>query len=848
MKTILTLATLAALCALAHADTTITIGTNVVTPTVKHFGMDLAQINYYDSGQVLKEHIHNNPGFEGILYQSIVPIGSGTATNAVENGPWTQWASGFWAGADYEFVYGNTIKGRQGTLLNNINPRDPAGNTNGTVYIFSGSNPPPVMGDWMILRKSVLGGGAGSAITGWWTSFMGNGSITSETNDLPPPPAGKQCARLTAPATGDQATLIANFDTWQGANFVRLKGQYQLTYRAKGLAANSPMLVNFRRGSGTYNLSQIISLPTNWVNYTNTFSCNETGVISGPCSLQFSVSQGSAALLDDVSLRATGGDPSNPTVFRDEVVAALRALNPGFIRYPNWQFLGDTVENELAPKFERVRAAYGTYSTNQNLISLGLHDFLVLCETLHADPWMMVSPMASKSEITNLMAYLGGGTNMAYGKRRHELGHPLPWTSVFNTIHIEYGNENWNPVYRGAALSDPPALGAHASEIFGVAKSSPYYQRAKFNFILGEQTVVPWRGIHTHDAGTNHDMMCFAPYMGNRLNNFANNEEMFSPLFAEPEWWNKPNGFMYQQYTNIQASSRPVPLAIYEISINDPVSTNSALTQAELNALVPSVGSALAVADNMLKMLRELHIRDQGFMCFGGYHAQRVDHLYSPIWGAVVDVGVTDRKRPHYYALQLANTALAGDLLATTHSGDNPTWNVNNLNSISYTNAHFIQSYAFSKGSNHSLVIFNLHRTNSLAVNFAGTNPPSGNVMLRRLTSVNITDNNETAPVVAPTAQVVTNFNPAAGISLPPFSMTVLQWPLPEPRLKIENVGNASLVSWPASAPAFPLETAPNISGPWTPAPHSVLETATERVVTVTNQAAPQAFFRLNPN
>jgi hypothetical protein len=80
MKTTLTLAICAAIGVLAHADTTITISTNVITPAVKRFGIDLAQINYYDSNQQLKEHIHNNPGFEGILYQSIVQIGSGQTT------------------------------------------------------------------------------------------------------------------------------------------------------------------------------------------------------------------------------------------------------------------------------------------------------------------------------------------------------------------------------------------------------------------------------------------------------------------------------------------------------------------------------------------------------------------------------------------------------------------------------------------------------------------------------------------------------------------------------------------------------------------------------------------------
>lgn len=846
MKTTLTLAICAAIGVLAHADTTITISTNVITPAVKRFGIDLAQINYYDSNQQLKEHIHNNPGFEGILYQSIVQIGSGTATNAIENGPFTQWASGFWAGAEYEFVDG-AAKGRRGMLANNVNPHDPAGDLNGTRYIFGDSNTPPAFGDWMILRKSVNGAGAGGAENGWLTSVTGNGAIFSETKDLPPPPTGKQCIRLSAPAAGDQATLTANFDTWAGANFVRLVGEHRLTFRAKGLTTNSSVLVSLRRGNGAYFFNQTIPLTTGWLDYTNIFSCNETGGISGLVSLQFMVSQGSSALLDDVSLQATGGDPSNPTVFRDGVVRALRGLSPDFVRYPNWQFLGDKIENELASRFERVRASYGAYSTNQNLISLGLHDFLMLCDTLHADPWLIVSPMASATEMTNLMNYLGGNSNSLYGQRRFDLGHPQPWTSVFRTIHIEYGNENWNPGFRGATLSDPIALGRHASEIFGIAKASPYYQAGKFNFILGEQTVNPWRGIHAHDAGTNHDMMCFAPYMTSRLNNFATTEEMFSPLFAEPEWWSKANGLMYQQYTNIQSSSRPVPLAIYEVNVNDPVSTNNSLTQTQLDALLPSVGSAIAVSDHMLMMLRELKIKLQGFFCLGGYHVNRGDHLISDIWGSVVDMEVTNRKRPHYYAQQLVNGALDGDLITTTHSGDDPVWSVTNLNSISYTNAYCLQSYAFTKNGTHALVLFNLHRTQSLNVNFAGANPPSGDVWLQRLTSANITDNNETAQVVAPTSQIVSNFNPAASLALPPFSLTVLHWPLAEPHLRMQFSGRAAILGWPASAAVVPIQSTTNLDGAWTDLAENILDTATEHTVTITNASDARGFFRLKP-
>ena len=45
---------------------------------------------------------------------------------------------------------------------------------------------------------------------------------------------------------------------------------------------------------------------------------------------------------------------------------------------------------------------------------------------------------------------------------------------------------------------------------------------------------------------------------------------------------------------------------------------------------------------------------------------------------------------------------------------------------------------------------------------------------IKRLTSANITDSNENGETVVVTTQTATNFDPAATMTLPPFSMTVL--------------------------------------------------------------------------
>src|SRR2546428_565834 len=94
-----------------------TMRARVVVPAVKRFGINLGWMNYYDSGQIMKNLIFRNPGFEGQIYHSIVRVGSsrGTATGFVDENNNTLWPTGFWNGASYEVIVG-TAKGRSGTI------------------------------------------------------------------------------------------------------------------------------------------------------------------------------------------------------------------------------------------------------------------------------------------------------------------------------------------------------------------------------------------------------------------------------------------------------------------------------------------------------------------------------------------------------------------------------------------------------------------------------------------------------------------------------------------------------------------------------------------------------------
>lgn len=743
--------------------TNIDVSSNVTVPAVKKFGLNLGWANNYDSGQIMKNLVFRNPGFEGQIYRSIVRCVTGTATGFVDENPTTHWPTGFWNGASFEVIVGGA-KGRTGTISTSTAPSGGSG----TQFQFADSGVAPAAGDYILLRKSEPGG----ATAGWQPSVTGGGTVTDETSDLAPDTQGSQAVRLTALSGGQTARIQAFFDGSVAGPFIQLNGTFRLSFKAKGAGGTRSLGVFAGRGAPANEVfvNQNISLTAAWSTYTIDFAATESGSSRGSCQLSFTAVNPSAVLLDDVSIVQLNGDPANPTAFRDPVVGALKQFNPGILRY--WvEDLGDSLDNEIAAPFARQRANYSSRFLVHEDLLYGLYEFLELCDLVGAEPWYVVPTTFSGSEMTNLLEYLGGSAGTPYGAKRAARGRTAPWTDAFSTIHLEFGNEAWNNAdYYGATISDPRSYGTRGSELFGLAKASPYYNAAEYDLVLGGQAAYPARNVAIHGASANHDSLAVAPYFGGNIDSFSTNEELFGPLFAEPELLSQ-TGYMRQNLNNMQASARPVPLSVYEVNLH---TTNGSISQAALDSFTPSVGAGLAVADHMLMMLRDLGIRNQCLFSLTQLAFARTDGKYVLLWSVVRDMGVTDRKRPQFLAVMLANETAAGDLVQTTLSGDNPTWNQPLVNGIQYNNAHLLQSYAFAGGGRRSVIVFNLDRSNALQVTFSGPNAPSGAATIKRLTAAAITASNESAENVAVTAENVTSFDPAQPLTLAPFSMTVI--------------------------------------------------------------------------
>ncbi|MGI8773066.1 MAG: carbohydrate binding domain-containing protein [Acidobacteriaceae bacterium] len=761
----------------SNGVTNIAIGTQVKTPAVKRLGINLSGQSYYDSGQMLRNLIFRNPGFEGQIWQSILVCHTVTATSCTDDDPYNQWPKDFIKGAPYEFIYG-AARGQTGTVTG-MQISDQS--NRGITVTFANLKVKPAVGDYYIVRAQM----PGNPLAGWWPGTYGGGTLAAESSDLAPNSAGKQALRMTAAKQGQSASVASYFDSTVGRSFVQMNGSYTLSFRAKGAGGGNQLNVSVGRigsnkGNLTY-LSQNVTLSNAWKDYSFRFSAAEKGVI-GTAAVSFSAN-GSSALLDDASL-VEDAAADNPTAYRNAVVYRLRALHPGVLRYmDNGTDFGSTIDNMLAAPFGRVRAGNNERINEQDDVPMGLHEFLVLCQAVGAEPWFTVPAVTSPAEMQHLIQYLGGDSSTHYGGVRTALGQAAPWTTVFSTIHLEFGNETWNVIsFPGEKISDPVAYGTRTGVLFTAAKTAREYNGAKFDLIMDGWAAVPWWSQQELQAASNVDTIDAAPYLFNTLNDYRSNETIFGPMFAQPEQVDSTAaGTMAQQAKVASSAARPVKLAVYEVNLSTVQGTAS---QSVLDAVVPSVGAGIAVVDHMLTMMRDdgvvlqnmfaLPEYENGFTNTAGGGNENVK-----LWGAVVDMGgQTNASRPQFLAEQLANTAITGNLLATVQTGANPTWNQphSTNDDITLAKAHYLQSFAFRQGSSNGLIVFNLHRTQSLPVTFSGANAPRGKVQMGRLTSAHLTDGNEVKNTVAITNTAIANLNPNVATSLPPFSMTVFTW------------------------------------------------------------------------
>ena len=737
--------------------TTITLTSKPLHTGVQRFGINLSGQTYWDSGQLLNNLVSRNPGFEGETWQSILHCKVATATTCIDENPWTVWPANFLANAHYEVLSGAGA-GSTGTILTN-SKADSKANL-GVALAFTPSKTPLANGDFLLVRLDTI---PSDPTAGWWPDKGNGAAISAELHDLSPHSNGKRALRIEAASPNQGASITSYFDSMEGNSFVQLHGLFRLTFRTKPITPGAELTIELMRLTKTaavMHFNRSLTLKPGWNDYAFEFPIHEPPNSIGTIGLAFKV-HGASLLLDDVSL-TPASNSSNPTDFRNEVVQTLRDLHPGTLRYmDNGDSFGSSIENLLAPPFTRQRSGYSTQQTRAEDIPIGIPEFLSLCRSVGAEPWITLPPGLSTTEAARLINYFADY-----------------WITVFHTIHLELGNEQWNSgSFPGATINDPTAYAQRASAVFAAMRASKYFDPKKFDLVIGSWYAVPWWSQQELANSSSADTIAIAPYLFSTFNDARGVEAIFGPMLAQAEQIDsRPNSLMSQQAAAASAAHKN--LAVYETNLGTMSGTAS---QSDIDSTVPSLGAALAVATHMLLMLRDLGITTQNFFALPEFENNFTNPNNQketmPLWGAVVDMGgATNRRRPTFLALQLLNSALLSTELTTELSGPNPTWNqpLSANDKIALTNAHELQTFAFAEGTHRSLILLNLSRMQSLPIHLAGPEAPTGVVTQTVLTAAHITDSNEQQDLVEPRTAPY-----SATETLPPHSLTVLTWNKP---------------------------------------------------------------------
>ncbi len=768
----------------AEQPTVVRITSKVIVKDVSRFGINLGGDAYYSGAALTK--LRSVANFEGTTYRQChfgpVQDAHGATTWFGFDKPWARsWKDLLLRHGRYTILSGPS-KGVSGRIAGISTKKvKHQGRLKDFTYIqFDKTVKPGPVNTGLLLEAFRLQEGQFRERDGYWTS-KNNQLVIGD-----PPPGSFGCASLCLKGSDGKAHI--RFSTHY-QRYGETNGLWHVRFWAKARNGSPTLRVAADR---RYGESKTLDLPREWKRYDLKIRVDKVPEPSGPRSnphlLFILEARGGDALIDDVEIWMEGDQ--NPTAFRDDVVAMLKRYRPGAIRY--LQMGGSTLDNTLAPPLRRhsftSRRSHrvGPYHRH-NRHPYSLHELYVLCEYLGAEPWYCLPGTLSYDEMRKFMEYLAAPPDVGYGKVRAALGHPKPWTEVFRRIHVEFGNEAWNNAgpYQCGGFNGKD----YWKDLIAIGKSSPYY-KPNVVFHAGGQAANPWlnRGILRNVP--NADRFAVAPYILHRLNKAdlkvnPDDDSFFRWVFAWPIWRIRdPRGAMYQNYQ--LAKKAGVELSVYEINHH---TTHGDAPLAPRNKIVASIVGGLNVANCMLMMLKEEHIRTQCLFALA-QHGYRAKSGLVRLWGTALCMRKGhERYRPTFLACEAANQVMLGDLVETRLAGEKPTFDargyfyhpwrkpakVETLRGVST-----IQSYAFAGGRQRGLVLINLDtsKPHRVAVEFDGE-AAGGAAQSWRLTADRLTANNEYEvgrPQVVLREAKVDDFASGREFTLPAFSLLALRW------------------------------------------------------------------------
>ena len=596
------------------------------------------------------------------------------------------------------------------------------------------------------------------------------------TGDVPPGSKGSAALHLRGSEKSAHYTFIPMYATQ-----ARQNGEWHIEFWAKGKAGEPELTVDVDSAK-----NPVLHPDTRWRRHRLTVDVKGLPP-EKHVDIRF-IASGGDVLVDDVVIWKEG-ESENLTAFRDPFVDLLKRLKPGVLR--QLQMGGSDLHNNLTPRLSQLgwtrdfgnmvkggRNSAKTYDFN-------MHDYYELCEHVDADPWYCLPGTLYPHAAVTLMEYLGAPPDTGYGIVRAEMGHPKPWTEVFDRIYIEFGNEAWNPGgYATGSFNGPD----HWKDLIRICKESPHY-RPNVVFVAGSQAANPWLTGRILEDVPNADRIGVAPYLMNgtrqkHIDHLDSTDALFRWVFGYTlRRVREPSGKVYRQHETTHQSGKELAIYEHQYHMTQPYpEAEGAVPLDTRKKIIASIGGAVNIMNDCLLMMRERGIRTQ---CL--FNLNQKDFHDIPLWGFVPGLNVRDQRyRPLFLAMQICNEVMGGDLLETAHSGHNPTFSAtgvfesNRDEKATYEDIPALWSYAFRDGARRGLILINLdtQRPHRVRLNFPGS-AKGKSATACWLTAEEITANNEYEngePQVEIRKETVDNFEPGQTLTLPPYSMVGLEW------------------------------------------------------------------------
>ncbi|MBI3795411.1 MAG: hypothetical protein HY268_00365, partial [Deltaproteobacteria bacterium] len=272
-------------------------------------------------------------------------------------------------------------------------------------------------------------------------------------------------------------------------------------------------------------------------------------------------------------------------------------------------------------------------------------DFLDLCRSVGANPWIIIPPTFADKELLQLGHFLASRARK----------------DAFSEILVEFGNENWNPLFRPAGIPDPQAHGEAAERAFqkirdGAGRALP------LQMVVNGQHANPALAFEFAKRVPSANLLAIAPY-------FLYSLEANTPLLTSglPALFAGDEGQLSSIAEGLPSLKKE--LGVYEVNLH---TTGGNAPPAEREPVVNGAAAGSALAKRLLEALT-LGARRQCVYTLAGYDTYLADSAgLVKLWGIVRDLGETQRLRPTGLALAMLNRAVGGDLHTFHYTNTTP--------------------------------------------------------------------------------------------------------------------------------------------------------------------------------